>query len=250
MAEPIRLAVAGAAGRMGQALLCLALAEKAFHVVAALEDPAHAWCGRRLADGFPGSASEVRIDGDWRRAEAAEVLIDFSSPAALAGHLAYCQQHRAAAVVGTTALGAAEEVALRQAAQQIPLLRAANFSRGIPLLLHWLPKLAAALPGFDSAICETHHRHKKDAPSGTARALAAALRGAGSEPAVAALRGGDVFGEHSVQFLGSGERIEIIHRASGRELFARGALEAARWLRGRHPGQYTIEQVYGIDTAS
>ena len=166
---------------------------------------------------------------------------------------------------GTTGLSAADFAVLEEAAARIPLLHAPNMSVGIQLLLRLVEETARALgPGFDVEITEVHHRHKKDAPSGTALRLAETVAGAlgrdlakdgrygregqvgartAEEIGVLALRGGDVVGEHTVHFFGEGERIELTHRASNRGAFATGALRAARWIVGKAPGVYVMQDV-------
>jgi 4-hydroxy-tetrahydrodipicolinate reductase len=170
-------------------------------------------------------------------------------------------------VVGTTGLDPAALEALAAAAAQVPVVRSANMSLGVNVLLGLVERAVRALPGYDIEIAELHHRMKQDAPSGTALALAqaacrerelspqAALRSGRSgqvgartadEVGVLALRGGDVVGEHTVYLLAAGERLELTHRATSREIFVHGALRAARWVRGRPPGLYDMQDVLGL----
>lgn len=195
----------------------------------------------------------------------ADVLIDFSRPAATLDALKLARQLGIPFVTGTTGLDLGQQEQLNAAAADIPVCHAANFALGVHVLER-LVREAASLLGdaFDIEIVETHHRHKIDAPSGTALVLGrAAAEGRKLDPGrsivanaqvgesgrtaerigIQSLRGGDVVGEHGVHFLGDGERLELTHRATDRSLFARGALTAARWLLGRAPGRYSLEQV-------
>jgi len=191
-----------------------------------------------------------------------DLVIDFTAPAVCAALAPLCAEHRVPYLVGSTALRTADEKALDSAARSIPILAAANFSIGVALAIALVESAAKTLgPEFDIEILELHHNKKRDAPSGTALALAgAAKRGRGSletvlgrgsstaarrnnELGVAALRGGDMAGEHTVYFLGAGERVEISHRATTPEIFARGALNAAAWLIGQAPGRYDMRDV-------
>jgi len=227
---PIRLLIHGASGRMGQSLLRLAAADSGLHVVAAVS--------RGGADDASGSLPASRM----AEAPAFDVAIDFSLPAGLAGLIDACARHGAGLVSGTTGLGSPEHAALDAAAARIPLLWAPNFSLGVAVLQGLVRQAAAALPGWDADIIELHHSGKRDAPSGTALRLGEALAaGRGQPPRYHSLRAGDAVGEHSVQLSGHGERLELVHRASDREVFARGALFVAGWLAGKAPGRYRIE---------
>ena len=199
-----------------------------------------------------------------------DVLVDFSSPAALAEHLAAAESAGTAIVIGTTGLGPEHHAAINSAARSIPVLQAANTSLGVNLLVHLVKEAAAKLgPDWDIEIVEMHHRHKVDAPSGTGLLLgSAAAEGRGSTAAqlnrfdrighgndkareegtigYASLRGGSVAGDHMVVMAGEGERIELGHRAESREIFARGAVKAALWIIGRPTGRYSMGHVLGI----
>jgi 4-hydroxy-tetrahydrodipicolinate reductase len=239
-----RLGLVGAGGRMGRLIAALAGSEQA--VVA----------------GGTGRAGDLA-----RLAAACDVLVDFSSPDALDAVLAAAEAAGTAVLVGTTGLGRAHHARIDRAATRIAVLQAANTSLGIALLRRLVGQAAAALgPDWDIEIVEAHHRHKKDAPSGTALLLgAAAGEGRGAGPGAldrldrmerplrqeggiyyASLRGGSVAGDHQVVFAGEGERLELGHRAEGRETFARGALRAARWLHGRSPGRYGMDDVLDL----
>ncbi len=255
----IRTAVLGPSGRMGRRVIELLAARSDMTLAAAIDHPASPLIGQTVA----GTA----VTSDAGTLAGCAVYIDFTTPQATEEAARAAAAHRVAAVVGTTGLGRAAESALASLAEVAPVLVAANFSLGVNLLLVLAETAARALPGFDLEIVEAHHRHKRDAPSGTALALARALaagRGVelekvlttarsgdvGARPdgeiGVVAVRGGDVIGDHTAHFLGDGERIELTHRASSRDLFAAGALRAAAWLAGRTPGRYTMRDVLGL----
>ena len=244
---PLAVILCGANGRMGQAVSRCAQREPASYRVAA-EPKRNEDFAATLGNG--------------------EVVIDFSAPAFATPLLAACRAAHKPLVIGTTGHNADERAEIAQAAQEIPLVFAANFSVGVNTLF-WLTRQAARIlgPGFDLEVVEVHHRLKKDAPSGTARRLAeilAEVRGLSYEhdarhgregivgartPAeigVHAVRGGDVIGEHTVFFADAGERVELVHRATSRDTFAIGALRAAAWLPGRPPGLYDMEDVLGL----
>jgi 4-hydroxy-tetrahydrodipicolinate reductase len=230
---PQRLLIHGASGRMGQALLRLAAESPAsWQLVAAVTRRPPA---QRVVDGVPHfAASELGGVPDF------DVAIDFSLPEGFDPVLALCAGRGRALVSGTTGLEPAQRQALEAASRQIPLLWASNFSVGVAVLNELVERAALALPGWDCDIVESHHVHKKDAPSGTALTLGESAQRGGAQPRYASLRAGDIVGEHLVQFAGQGERIELVHRATSRDIFARGALQAAARLAGREAGLYTM----------
>lgn len=238
METPIRLAINGAQGRVGQLLCNLVRADPGFDLLARC-----------------GSAT------DWNAVPALDVMVDFSTPAGLSRALAYCARHGVALVSGTTGLDAQLQGRLAEAAQHIAVLHAANFSLGIAVLTRLAREAARALSDWDLDIVEAHHAAKRDAPSGTALALgrvAADARGADHDAVAtidrsgarvpgsigyATVRAGDIVGEHTLLLATNGERLELTHRAGDRTIFARGALAAARWIAGRAPGRYRLEEV-------
>jgi len=234
---PTRLLIHGASGRMGQALLRLAAEDPALQVVAAVvrKPPV-----QRVVDGIPHFAAS-ELSG----APAFDVAIDFSLPEGFDPVLALCVERGAGFVSGTTGIREAQQAALDAAAANIPLVWATNFSLGVAVLAELVERAAATLPGWDCDIVESHHVHKKDAPSGTALTLGESAQHGGAEPRYASLRAGDIIGEHFVQFTGLGERVELVHRATNRDIFARGALHAARRLLGREPGRYRVRDLIG-----
>ncbi len=220
---------------MGQALLRLAAEQPACTVVAAVTRRAPA---QRVVDGVPHFAA-TELGG----VPAFDSAVDFSLPEGFDAVLALCVDRGCPLVSGTTGIDAAQQDALATAATRIPLVWASNFSLGVAVLAELVERAAAALPGWDVDIVESHHVHKKDAPSGTALTLGHAAGGAGQAVRYASLRAGDIVGEHMVQFTGLGERIELTHRATHRDIFARGALHVARSLVGRPPGAYRVRDL-------
>lgn len=264
----LRIAIAGSAGRMGRALIEAVLADDALTLAAALEQPGHAALGRDPAEGT-GKTSALRIGDDVTAAlEASDVLIDFTRPQGTLAHLERCAALGKAMVVGTTGFSADDQGRISRAAQRIPLVIAPNMAVGVNVVFKLAEMAARALgDDYDVEIIEAHHRHKVDAPSGTALRLgelvaaalgrdlaACAVHGRHGDtgerdPRVIgfhALRGGDIVGEHTVMFAGSGERVEVTVRSASRMTYALGALRAAKYLRGRAPGRYDMFDVLGI----
>ncbi|MBI5500804.1 MAG: 4-hydroxy-tetrahydrodipicolinate reductase [Deltaproteobacteria bacterium] len=263
------LILSGAAGRMGREIAALARADAALELVVALDAPGSPALGSPLVDVEHRAGPPVVTElGAWdpATAPAGAVVIDFSSPKGLAASARKLLATRPLPLVtGTTGLGAEEERLLAELAARAPVLHSPNMSLGVAATRAAAALLARALgPGFDVEIAEIHHTAKKDAPSGTALALARSVleaRGEVSAPVfdrttrgrprerggvgVAALRGGAVVGEHTVYFLGEDERVDLTHRAVSRRVFARGALRAAAWLAGRAAGAYSIDDVLG-----
>jgi 4-hydroxy-tetrahydrodipicolinate reductase len=229
--------------------------------------------GRAIAEAIGEAQAELAggaDHGDDAAALAAqsEVLVDFSVPDALADHLAAARAARTPLVIGTTGLSGAQHAMIDAAAKEIPVLQAANTSLGVNLLAHLVRETAARLgPDWDIEIVEMHHRHKVDAPSGTGLLLGQAaadgrsveldavaerardgITGPRAEGGIgfAVLRGGSVAGDHMVVFAGEGERIELGHRAESRMIFARGAVKAALWLKGKPAGRYSMADMLGI----
>lgn len=232
----IRLLFHGASGRMGRALLRLASDDSRLQVVAVVSGQ-----GDPIVE-----AGQVPVFAAQSMAQAPEfdVLVDFSLPSGFDAALRLARQRKAAFVSGVTGLGDAQCAALDAAAAHIPVLWASNFSLGIAVLTDLVQRAAAALPRWQKDIIESHHLLKQDAPSGTALTLGAAVwAGAGEEPNYASLRAGDIVGEHMVQLTGLGERLELIHRATNRDVFARGALQCAAWLHGRNAGRYSVSDL-------
>lgn len=253
-----RVVITGIAGRMGEELWRVACQEMRV-------------CAGTVRQGGPAAALSAKLavpvedSLEAALAHDADVVLDFTLPEATIGHARACADAEVPLVIGTTGLGAEHQAALEEAARRIPVVYAPNTSVGIFLLTELVRQAAAMLgDAFDVEIVEAHHRAKKDAPSGTAWQLARAAAEVlgrdleidgcfgrkgetGPRPireiGVHTIRGGDVVGEHTVYFLGSGERLELTHRASSRETFARGAVRAARWVVGKAPGLYGMKDV-------
>ena len=235
-AKDIRILIHGATGRMGQSVLRLAGEQSSCRVVGAVAQRV----SQRVIDGIPQfSASELH------GAPPFDVAIDFSLPGAFGGILAACLEHGAALVSGTTGLGESDVAAMTAASARIPIVWSSNFSLGVAVLASLVERASRALPGWDCNIIEAHHKAKRDAPSGTALTLGEAIVATGATPRYASIRAGDIVGEHTVQFATDGERLELIHRASNRDIFARGALHAAGWIAHRQPGLYSLRDIVG-----
>jgi 4-hydroxy-tetrahydrodipicolinate reductase len=263
----IRLAIAGASGRMGRMLVEAALADPALQIAVALDRADSPELGRDCGE-FLGRHTGVAIGADLARLAQADVLIDFTRPEGTAAHLAACLAHGVRMVIGTTGFDDAGKEAIRAAAQSIGIVFAPNMSVGVNATLRLLEVAAAILSaGYDIEIIEAHHRHKVDAPSGTAlkmgEVIAAAQGKALKDLAVfarqgvtgerrpgtigfAAVRGGDIIGDHTVLFAGTGERIEITHRAASRMPYALGSMRAARFVAGRSRGLFDMHDVLGL----
>ena len=235
---------------MGQAIARCALADGGFSLAAALEATGHEAIGRDYSAilGQP-AGSGLRVVADARAAIGqGDVVIEFTSPDATVAHAQVAQELRKPMVIGTTGLSDAQVAALRSAAKVIPIMLSPNMSIGVNVLFE-LAQLAAQRLGlsFDVEVVESHHRQKKDSPSGTAKRLAELLAAARKEPSgsipVHALRAGDIVGDHTVILAGPAERLELSHRAHSREVFARGALRAARFVATQRPGLYDMSHV-------
>lgn len=229
---PIRLLIHGASGRMGRALLRLAAEDPRFVVCAAIT-------GRN--DGEQIDAPVLLTADRIEQTPEFDCALDFSRSAGFDGILTLCLARGRPLVSGTTGLSVAQQDALQAAGERIPILWSANFSLGVVVLTELVRRAAAVLPDWDCNIVEAHHRHKQDAPSGTALQLGRAVEeGRPRAPEYSSLRAGDLVGEHAVLLTGIGERLELIHRATNRDIFARGALEAVARLNGRPSACYRL----------
>ncbi len=260
--------IAGCTGRMGRALLEAMLAATDLRLAAALDRPGSPALGRDAGE-LVGAQLGVPVSDDVAAAlKDADVLVDFTRPEATLGHLAACRRAGVAMVIGTTGFDTAGRQAIRDAAADIPIVFAPNMSVGVNLVFKLLDTAARVLAeGFDVEIIEAHHRHKVDAPSGTALAMGEVIARAlqrdlrtcavyGREGVTgerqaqtigfATVRGGDIVGEHTVLFAGLGERVEITHKASSRMTFALGALRAARFLADKDNGLHDMQDVLGL----
>ncbi|NPD13993.1 4-hydroxy-tetrahydrodipicolinate reductase [Xinfangfangia sp. D13-10-4-6] len=263
------IVITGVSGRMGQMLAKTVQASDRARLVAAVEREGSPWIGRDLGEAMGGQANGIIVTDDPVEAFAkAQGVIDFTSPEATVAFAGLAAQARAVHVIGTTGLSEADLAKLEAAARHAVIIRAGNMSLGVNLLTRLTQKIAAALDeDWDIEIVEAHHRHKVDAPSGTALMLGeAAAQGRGKplqelrvparegitgarrrgEIGFSAIRGGDIVGEHDVIFAADGERIVLRHLATDRSIFARGALRAVLWGQGKKPGQYDMVDVLGI----
>ncbi|HYM73551.1 MAG TPA: 4-hydroxy-tetrahydrodipicolinate reductase [Stellaceae bacterium] len=265
----MRMGVIGCGGRMGRMLIAEIAAAEGCELAGGTTKPGSAHVGEDLGElAGIGRLGLAAGDAPGKLIDDSDVVIDFSLGAATAAHAALAAEHGTPIVIGTTGLSAAETDAVRAAAQRIPIVWAANTSLGINLLLGLVEQVAARLgPDWDIEIVEMHHRGKADAPSGTALALgraAATARGTTLDVVAqrgrdgitgprqrgdigfAALRGGDAVGDHHVIFAGAGERLELVHRATNRAIYATGAVRAARWVFGKPAGLYGMKEVLGL----
>ncbi len=265
-----RIVIMGAAGRMGKTLLQAVDENEQAVLAGGVVEASSSLVGVDLGElAGLGKCQVMAVDSlDALRADW-DVLIDFTAPAVTLENAAWCAQQGKALVVGTTGLNNEQKAALAQAAQKVPVVFAPNMSVGVNLCFKLLEMAAAALgDDYDVEVVEMHHRHKVDAPSGTAlgmgEAVARALgrdleqvavygregmTGARARETIgfATLRGGDVVGDHTVVFAAEGERVEITHKASSRMTFARGAVRAACWLKSRPAGLYSMQDVLGLN---
>lgn len=258
----IKIAITGAAGRMGRRIAALAIESERFDIVAALEAAGHPEMGKDIGELAGVGPFGVTLSDELT--DTPEVMIDFSLPEGTMHFVPICRKARIAMVIGTTGFAENQLAEIADAASQIPIVHAANMSVGINVLLKIVGEVARALgPDYDIEVSETHHRFKKDAPSGTAIALAKSIcaatgkdygetavlgrggqcpRNAG-EIGMHALRVGDTVGEHAVHFGNLGETITVGHSAHTRDTFVRGALRAAQWLAGKGAGLYDMQDV-------
>ncbi len=265
----MKIAIVGAAGRMGQMLIRQIARTEGCSLAGASEAPGGTAIGRDAGEVAGIEANGVKITGDGAAAiAAANVVIDFTVPAATVAHARIAAERGVSMVIGTTGLNPEQTAAIHDCAKRVPIMWAANMSLGINVLLALVEKTASLLdPSYDIEIVEMHHRHKIDAPSGTALALgrsAAAGRKVkledvwrktrdghtGARPVgeigFATLRGGEEVGVHTVMFAAAGERLELSHRSFSRETYASGAVRAALWLKDKKPGLYGMKDVLGL----
>ncbi|ATZ95902.1 MULTISPECIES: 4-hydroxy-tetrahydrodipicolinate reductase [Dickeya] len=266
----IRVAIAGAGGRMGRQLIQAALQMDGVVLGAALEREGSSLLGSDAGELAGAGKTDVTVQSSLEAVvDDFDVFIDFTRPEGTLSHLAFCRQHGKGMVIGTTGFDDQGKAAIQQAAADIGIVFAANFSVGVNVLLKLLEKAAKVMGDYtDIEIIEAHHRHKVDAPSGTALAMGEAIAGAlgrdlkqcavyaregytgEREPksiGFATIRAGDIVGEHTAMFADVGERIEITHKASSRMTFANGAVRSALWVSSRNHGLFDMRDVLGLD---
>lgn len=265
----VRIAVAGAGGRMGRRICALASEYEGIKVVGAFEKSGHPVVGADAGEAAGIGRLDVKVSGDVSDVLGqADVIVEFTTPEATLSSIRAASDAGKAMVIGTTGLKGEDVREIERLAAKIPCVMASNMSLGVNLLLRVLGDIASALgDDYDVEIIEAHHRHKKDAPSGTALMMARAVASAlgrdleksavyarhgmvgertRKEIGIQAIRAGDIVGEHAVVFGGMGERIEVHHKVSNRDTFARGALRAALWVKGKSPGLYDMQDVLGL----
>ena len=270
MTTAARVTLIGATGRMGTAIVRAAAPDPSVMLVAAVASVGSKSAGRDAGEVAGVGAVGIRVIEQLPPDLAgAQVAIDFSRPDLTLRALDVCRAARVPIVIGTTGHGAEFETRVAAAAREIAVLVAPNTSVGVAVALELVRIAAQALPaGFDIEIVEAHHKHKVDAPSGTALALAESAAGArgldaqahagrsgqgarqDGEIGIASIRAGDIVGSHTVWFAGNGERLTVTHEATDRAIFARGALQAAVWLAAQKPGRYSMANVLGLKTTS
>lgn len=259
-----KVAVAGASGRMGHMLIEAIRASGDCQLAGATDQPSSPSIGNDAA-AFLGVASGVPVTADMRAALAhAEVLIDFTRPEGTLAHLKACREMKVNMVIGTTGFTDTQKAQIRDAARDIAIVMAPNMSVGVNVTMKLLEMAAQSLGGFDIEVIEAHHRHKVDAPSGTALKMGEVIAQAtgrelkdcavyaregvtGERKAgtigFSSIRGGDIVGDHTVLFIGSGERIEITHKSSNRQGYAEGSLRSVRFLAGKKSGLFDMFDV-------
>ncbi len=264
-----KIIVAGATGRMGSRITALSFEYPELSLAGAFERSGHKDIGKDVGVlAGVGEKNVILADGIDAVMDAGDVIIDFTAPQATVANVAAAAAKNKAMVIGTTGLEKDQIEHVRNASRQIPIIIAPNYSVGVNLLLKVLQDIARVLgDGYDIEIIEAHHRLKKDAPSGTALKLAQVIAEAVTrnldevgvyarkgiigerkqkEIGIQTIRGGDIVGEHTVMFCGLGERIEITHKASSRDTFARGALRAAQWIVKQKPGMYDMQDALDL----
>jgi len=264
----LKTVIAGVSGRMGRTLLEAVAQDAGYMLHGALDRAGHAGIGQD-ASLFGGTNGVAVTDNLEYALMGADVLVDFTRPEATLGYLDACRKAKVNLVIGTTGFDVNGKAAIEHAGREIGIVFAPNFSVGVNLLMKLAETASRVLnEGYDIEIIEAHHRHKVDAPSGTALGIGQAVAGAlgrdlktcavyGREGVTgerkpetigfATVRGGDIVGDHTLLFAGVGERVELTHKASSRATFAQGALRAARWLQGKGPGLYDMRDVLGLN---
>ncbi|HEY6897768.1 MAG TPA: 4-hydroxy-tetrahydrodipicolinate reductase [Rhodocyclaceae bacterium] len=264
----IRFAIVGSSGRMGRTLIEAVLQAEDAELVAALDQPGSPFIGRDAGE-LVGAPCGVKVSSDVEAAlKGADCLIDFTRPEGTLAHLEICQRHGVHLVIGTTGFNAEQKAVIEAASKKLPIVFAPNMAVGVNAVFKLLDVAARILnEGYDIEVIEAHHRHKVDAPSGTALRMGEIVASAlgrsldecavygreghtGERPAsqigFATVRGGDIVGDHTVLFAGTGERIEITHKSASRMSYALGSLRAARFMRGKQSGLFDMQDVLGL----
>lgn len=262
----IKVILNGALGKMGKTVLRAAFSSQDCEVVAAVEDPAHPYINKKITEAVPESELNIIVTSDHLQAMSrGDVIIDFSNTKTTLECLESALKKQLPVIIGATGFSKADFAEIKKYSKSIPVVLTSNMSVGVNILASLLGKTAPVLKDdFDVEILEMHHNQKVDSPSGTALYFASSIASSmnkklsdvlitdrkGKRPkgkiGMSVMRGGDVAGEHTVMFLGDGERIEFTHRVSDRIVFARGALRAAKWVIGKEPGLYSMLDILNI----
>ena len=261
----IKIIISGACGKMGSRIFALATNNNNLKVSGVIESKGHPMLGNDLQD-TAGQKYKLQADESLPgMLGSADVLVEFTSAAASISHAVVCAKMKKAVVIGTTGLSSEETGQIKKCAESIPVVMAPNMSIGVNLLFKLVGEVAKAVPTYNVEIVEAHHNQKKDSPSGTAIKLAENINIASGgklnyiygrkgitgarkpdEIGILSVRAGDIIGEHTVIFAGTGERIELTHRAHSRDTFAAGALLAAVWVADKKPGFYDMQDVLSL----
>ncbi|MFH1798955.1 MAG: 4-hydroxy-tetrahydrodipicolinate reductase [Candidatus Omnitrophota bacterium] len=245
----VRIGISGVCGRMGKRIACLALSDPEFQITCALEKKETGCVGKSLGKILEKEGASLVITSDLRKVRAdIDCLIDFTLPEASLNHLEICRENNISMVIGTTGFDSHGESKIQRASKDIPIVFSPNMAIGVNLVFSIVSQAARVLGrDFSVKIDETHHARKKDSPSGTAKKIRDTIKtAAGIEAPIEAFREGEVIGNHGIIFDGMYETIEIRHNAKSRDVFAAGALKAAKFLSGKQPGLYDMSDVLGL----
>lgn len=245
----VKIIISGISGKMGSRIGALACQDKNFEIAGAVEVSSSPAIGKDIGEVLAIGKTGRKVETDFNKiAPACDVLIEFTAPSSTLEHLETAVKNKKAAVIGTTGFSNYEIEKIKSASEKIPIVFSPNMSVGANLMFRITEEAARALgEDYQVEIVEAHHNQKKDAPSGTAKRLGEAVSKAkGETPPIHSIRLGDIVGDHTVIFAGKAERIEFTHRAHSRDAFAKGALDAAKFLAGKKPGFYTMADVIGV----
>ena len=245
----VKIIISGISGKMGERIGVLASQDKNLEIAGALEVSASPAIGKDIGELLAIGKINKEIESDFNKiAPSCDVLIEFTSPSATLEHLEAAVKNKKAIVIGTTGFSKDEVEKIKEASKKIPVVFSPNMSIGANLMFRITEEVARSLgEDYEAEIVEVHHNQKKDAPSGTAKRLGEAVsRVKGKMPSIHSVRLGDIVGDHTVIFAGKGERIELTHRAHSRDAFAKGSIDAAKFLAGKKPGLYTMAEVIGV----
>ena len=246
----IKLVVSGCCGKMGRRIIALASGDKGFEIAAAIEARNHPAIGKKMSEVLINSALDIEVKDNLKIIKDADVLIEFTNPCATLEHLVFAVKYKKAAVIGTTGLDCEQLQKIKQASRDIPIVFSPNMSVGVNLVFKLVKEASQKLgKDYKVDIVEAHHIHKKDAPSGTAKRLAELIKQssahAGEHIKIESIREGEIVGDHQVRFNSSEDVIIIKHSAKTRNIFAQGALEAAKFVFKQNPGLYDMQDVIG-----